>query len=88
MLTTRGATLAKDVNFDTLAAELEGWSGAEIVRICQNAKLPALRRALKGEDDTRVTAADFATARGAVRKGITPEMLEEFEAFTSRLSQE
>lgn len=87
-LSTRGAPLAKDVNFDHLAAEMEGYSGAEIVRICHNAKESSFEQALKGEEDVRVSAADFASARAGVKKAITKEMLEEFEAFTSGVSQD
>lgn len=83
-LTTRSSTLAKDVDFDVLAKDLEGWSGAEIVRICQNAKMPAFVKALRGEGEHRVCKEDFEVARKGVKKGITREMLEMYEAFSQQ----
>lgn len=85
-IATRRVPLSSDVNFDTLVAETAGYSGAEIVRLCEVAKEATMRR-LGGShpvDDVRMAAADFEAARGKVRKGITAEMLEAYEAFARR----
>lgn len=82
-IATRNVALASDISFDTLVADTAGYSGAEMVRICQSAKEPAIERAMRGED-ARVTAADFEGVLAVTRRGITQEMLDAYEAFSAK----
>jgi AAA family ATPase len=70
--------LAEDVDVARLAADTEGYSGAEIVGICRSAGRVALMRGLDaGADakDVHITMDDFRTAVGKMPKQITGEML-------------
>jgi transitional endoplasmic reticulum ATPase len=48
-LNLEGIPLEKDFNFDTLAAKTEGFTGADIASICQEAKMELVRSKLKGK---------------------------------------
>ncbi|USW55696.1 Putative AAA+ ATPase domain, ATPase, AAA-type, core, AAA ATPase, AAA+ lid domain-containing protein [Septoria linicola] len=77
-----GITLADDVKYALLAGKTDGYSGAEIVRICNVAKSIAIKRARSDEAGARqITMADFDSARAEVKKGITKEMLEAYASF-------
>lgn len=68
----------ESVDLDKLALQTEGFSGAEIVNICQEAGLLAMN------DDPEVTLIEekyFEAAVQGVRKTITPEMISYFENF-------
>lgn len=82
-IATRGNTV--EVDLDSLALDLDGHSGAEIVGICQNALKNGLRRKFKGFDsELRLTQEDFSSARKNATKGITQEMLDAYKDFANR----
>ena len=59
--------LAPDVDLDTLADELDGYSAADCVALLREAALTAMRRSIDAAD---VTAADVAQARENVRPSL------------------
>jgi transitional endoplasmic reticulum ATPase len=63
-LTTRAATMAPDVDLDGLARDTEGYSGADIKALVNEAGLQALIRISDSKDpqDRSLTMADFAGA--------------------------
>jgi AAA family ATPase len=82
---TRNMPLAEDVDFESLADRTDGYSGAEIVRICNEA---AEQTADEGENDSsgaegsiRISQRHFDAALQKVPKLINPEMLQAYEAF-------
>ena len=79
-IATRGVPVAGDIVFDTLVAETDGYSGAEIVRICRVAMESAIERlvANRGED-VRVVAKDFQRALKQSNRRITADMLQAYE---------
>ncbi|EME88684.1 uncharacterized protein MYCFIDRAFT_192794 [Pseudocercospora fijiensis CIRAD86] len=83
MIATRKVSLSADIIIDTLVAETEGYSGAEIKRICHVAKEIALQRWYTGQGEARICASDFEEALHKVKRGISPEMLAAYEAFES-----
>ena len=76
----KSVPLSDDVNLDTLAAELEGYSGADCVALLREAALTAMRRSIDAAD---VTAADLAAAREKVRPSLDPVQVEALRAFAA-----
>ncbi|HYZ68364.1 MAG TPA: AAA family ATPase, partial [Mycobacterium sp.] len=72
--------LSDDVDLDTLAGELEGYSAADCVALLREAALTAMRRSIDAAD---VTAADVAKARESVRPSLDPSQVESLRAFSA-----
>lgn len=64
-----------------LAKKTEGYSGAEIVGICNQAIDIAVEKAILGGGDDGVGEADFDAVIAQTSKGITKEMLAGYESF-------
>jgi AAA family ATPase len=77
---TRHMPLAADVDLEEVAAATEGYSGAEIAAVCNEAALAALEDSPEAD---RVSAAHFTLALGVVTPRIKPELLKIYEAFQS-----
>ncbi|EJS42618.1 afg2p [Saccharomyces arboricola H-6] len=69
------------VDLDELANRTDGYSGAEVVLLCQEAGLAAIMEDL---DVTKVELRHFEKAFEGIAKGITPEMLSYYESFALR----
>ena len=72
--------LADDVDLDSLADELDGYSAADCVALLREAALTAMRRSIDAAD---VTAADVAKARENVRPSLDPVQVEALRAFSA-----
>jgi transitional endoplasmic reticulum ATPase len=72
--------LSDDVDLDSLAGELDGYSAADCVALLREAALTAMRRSIDAAD---VTAADVATARENVRPSLDPVQVEALRAFSA-----
>ncbi len=70
--------LSPEVDLDTLADDLDGYSAADCVALLREAALTAMRRSIDAAD---VTAADVATARENVRPSLDPEQVDSLRAF-------
>jgi transitional endoplasmic reticulum ATPase len=70
--------LSADVDLDAVAAELDGYSGADCVALLREAALTAMRRSIDAAD---VTAADLEAARKTVRPSLDPLQVESLRAF-------
>lgn len=71
--------LAADVNLDTVADELDGYSAADCVALLREAALTAMRRSIDAAD---VTAADVQAARQNVRPSLDPVQVAALRAFS------
>jgi transitional endoplasmic reticulum ATPase len=71
---TAGMPLAKDVDVKQLAAQADGYSGADIEALCREAAMSAMR---KNIETSEVTRKDFAEAL----KDVKPSVNEEMNAF-------
>lgn len=71
----------ESVNLDQIAEATEGFSGAEIVNICQEAGLLAMN---DDPDVESISQHHIDAAIKGVRKTITPEMLRYFENFAGQ----
>lgn len=68
-LFTRGVKLGSDVDLDKIASTCEGWSGADLKALVNEAGLQALIRIEDGNgegQERRLVASDFAEARAAL----------------------
>jgi transitional endoplasmic reticulum ATPase len=76
----KSVPLSDDVDLDTVAAELDGYSGADCVALLREAALTAMRRSINAAD---VTAADLAAAREKVRPSLDPAQVHSLRAFAA-----
>lgn len=72
--------LAADVDLDSLASELDGYSAADCVALLREAALTAMRRSIDAAD---VTAADVARARETVRPSLDAAQVESLREFAA-----
>ncbi|MFH0818310.1 MAG: AAA family ATPase, partial [Candidatus Micrarchaeota archaeon] len=82
--------LSGDVNFSYLSDISDGFSGADISSICQEAKMTLVRRRIAGEGEgegkaeaggVKLSLEDFKTILKNRRPSITSVMLREYELF-------
>ena len=69
-----------DVDIDELAGLTEGFSGAEIVSVCQEAGLLAMNEDIEA---TSIHQHHFTAAVSGIHRTLTPEMLAYFENFAA-----
>ena len=69
---------AEDICLDTLAESTGGYSGAEVVALCQEAATQALSESV---DCSTISQCDFAKALEIVVPRTPPEMIEFFERY-------
>ncbi|WP_338886571.1 AAA family ATPase [Rhodococcus sovatensis] len=72
--------LADDVDLDSLAEGLDGYSAADCSALLREAALTAMRRSMEATD---VTAADVEFARRTVRPSLDPEQVEHLKAYSA-----
>ncbi|KAG4027110.1 hypothetical protein MFRU_033g00800 [Monilinia fructicola] len=77
----RESTMGEDVDIAELADLTEGYSGAEMVRICEKAFDAAIERRKKNGTRDRAVMGDFLGAIKTIKRQITTEMVEEFERW-------
>ena len=82
---TKGRPVEQSVDLDKLVQLTEGYSGAEIVQICDSAKLEAAERrmGIGTAEKVLITQDDFEQAQKRTSKGITADMIAGFERFGS-----
>lgn len=85
--------LANDVDLDKIAAQMEGYSGADITNVCRDASLMAMRRRIEGltpeeirnisrdEMHMPTTMEDFETSLKKVSKSVSAADLEKYEKW-------
>jgi transitional endoplasmic reticulum ATPase len=76
----KSVPLSDDVDLDAVAAQLEGYSGADCVALLREAALTAMRRSIDAAD---VTAADIAAAQKKVRPSLDQVQVESLRAFAT-----
>ena len=77
--------LAADVDLDSVAAQTDRFTGADLEDVVRRAGLIALRQSL---DTREVTQAHFDAALKESRASVTPEAEREYEQMAIRLKQE
>lgn len=85
----RGLTLAADVDVPMLAARSEGYSGAEIKAICNEAGLAVLDRhdESDGAEVLEIRMADLEAAMERTPRNITKFMTDSYEAWSKQFKR-
>jgi transitional endoplasmic reticulum ATPase len=78
---SRNTPLGAGVDLDAVAADTEGYSGADLAALVREAALAAMRRSF---DAPEVTAEDVAAARRTVRPSLRAEQVAALAAFAAR----
>ena len=73
---TKSMPLARDVKLAELAAQTEGYAGADIESLCREAAIIALRKDMKAKE---IKAKDFEAAMQKVRPSVTKEIEKAYE---------
>ncbi len=76
-----GCPLAGDVDLQRLAERTEGFSGADLVELCERAKQIPFREAILHGTDRPVGQPDLDEALRRVRPSVSPESLQRYERF-------
>jgi transitional endoplasmic reticulum ATPase len=77
--------VAEDIDLGTLAARLEGYSGADIRYLCDRAAtIPFLQSVASGEDG-QITRAIFEDVLGDTPPSVTDEVLKRFEEWAKTM---
>ncbi|MEM4780809.1 MAG: CDC48 family AAA ATPase, partial [Halalkalicoccus sp.] len=93
---TRNKPLAEDVDLDELAAETEGYVGADIEAVCREASMAATREfitsvgpeeAATSVGNVRVSREHFERALEEVNPSVTPETRERYEEIEERFDR-
>lgn len=84
---TRKMDVREDFTVNELAEKMEGYSGAEIVSICQRAGYAALKEQEDTGSSRQIGREHFDLALAEVGPMTTPEMLLSFEEWASRSSK-
>lgn len=81
---TRGVPLEKDVDLDRIAAETDGFSGADVAALCQEAAFTALENDLHAK---KVSLADLLKAANRIVPSISVDnaLLEVYDKFRRRV---
>jgi transitional endoplasmic reticulum ATPase len=76
-----GCPLAGDVDLQRLSERTEGFSGADLVELCERAKQIPFREAILEGSDRPVGQTDLDEALRRVRPSVSPESLQRYERF-------
>ena len=76
-----GCPLAGDMDLQRLADRTEGFSGADLVELCERAKQIPFREAILRGSDRPVGQADLDEALRRVRPSVSEESLQRYERF-------
>ncbi len=81
MIRTRKMDVAEDVNIRKLAEQTDGYTGAEIVSICDAAGYRAFGMSEVNNTEEKITDEHFQYAMAKVVRQITPEVLRRYEKW-------
>ena len=79
---TKNMPLAKDVKLQDIASRIEGFVGADIEALCQEAGITAMTKDFKAK---KVSMRDFEAALKEVRPSVTPEVMEYYGRLSKTL---
>lgn len=77
-------TLSDDVNLMALSEMTEGFTGAEIVTICEQASYMAFEEQTGPKSKRRISQKHLSTALTRVERSVTPEIVRKYEAWGAR----
>lgn len=80
----RPRSLSDDVQVMALSEVTEGFSGAEIVDICEQASYAAAEEQIQWKEKQRINQKHFNIALAKVERTVTQEMVRKYEAWGAR----
>ena len=80
----RGMDVSEDVKIPEMARVTQGYSGAELVSICQKAGYAALEEQLEIGERQRIRRTHFDIALAGMVRTVTPEMTAKYEEWAAR----
>jgi transitional endoplasmic reticulum ATPase len=69
------------LDYNELAENSQGFTGADIKSVCQEAKMELVRRATRGEKDSEITQRMLLRILSERKPSITVKMLQEYKKF-------
>ncbi len=75
----RNRPLADNLGLETVAAQLDRFSGADLANVAKEAAVLAMKRAMKSGKDSEITNDDLFKIAAAVKPSISLAMLKEYE---------
>lgn len=75
--------LFDDVDLLALAENTEGFTGSEIVQICQRAGYMAFEEQIKSKETLPIGQKHLNTAMGEVERSVTPEMVRRYKVWAA-----
>ena len=79
----KGIPLAEDIDVDRLATQTDGYSGADIVGLCEQAKDAPYEREVTSGAAQRLEAQDVSDALKRVRPSVSARQLDRYEKYRS-----
>ena len=73
--------LSADLDIVAFSEMTEGFTGAEIVKICDLAGYMAAEEQIQSKEKVRISQKHFTTALAKVKRSVTPEMVRKYEAW-------
>ena len=73
--------LSDDVDVMALSEMTEGYTGAEIVKICQDTSYACMEKQTRSGEVIRVRSKHFSAALAGVKRSVTPEMVKKYKAW-------
>jgi len=82
-----GVSGSDKLNYDKLAEETEGYTGADITGICQDVKLDLVRAKIAGELNPSLNLPALRAVIGRRPRSVTVEMLQEYLDFVKKYGE-
>lgn len=73
--------IGDDVDVNVLSIRTQGFSGAEIVQICEEAGSATVEAEVESQQDHMVSQKNFEAAIARVERSVTPKMVEQYMAW-------
>lgn len=79
-----GLKLAPDLELEQVVRLTEGFSGADLMCLCERAKQIPFREAIVHGTDRPLAAADFDSATQSVRPSVTADRIRQYESYATQ----
>ena len=83
----KNVPISKDIDFDKLGGESDGFTGADIANVCREAKTKALAASVKTGEDIKISQTDVESILQNVRPSATGIVVSEYLTFLARYGQ-
>ena len=82
----KGLAIYKDISLESLAMDIDGFNGADVVELCDRMKMGPISRTIKNNSGKReyITTLDVESALSKVRSSVSLEDVQRMEEFRDR----